>query len=58
LVGKYEKNLLLRPRPRWKNNIRIDLRDVGYEVVNWMHLAQNADKCQALMNTIMNLHMP
>jgi hypothetical protein len=39
LVGKPEgKSLLRRPRRRWENNIRMDLREIGWEGVDWIHL--------------------
>jgi len=33
-----------RPRRRWEDNIRMDLREIGWEDVNWMHLAQDRDQ--------------
>jgi len=40
LVRKPEgKRLLGRPRHRWEDNIGMDLREIGWEGVNWMHLA-------------------
>jgi len=40
LVGKPEgKKPLRRPRCRWEDNIRIDVREIGWEGVDWMHLA-------------------
>jgi hypothetical protein len=45
LVGKPErKRPLGRPRHRWEDNIRMDLREIGWESVNWMHLAQDRDR--------------
>jgi hypothetical protein len=45
LVGKPEGKLPLgRPRCRWEVNIRLDLREIGWEVVDWIQLAQNRDK--------------
>jgi hypothetical protein len=42
LVGKREgKRPLRRLRNRWKNNIKMDLREIGWEGVDWIHLAQN-----------------
>jgi hypothetical protein len=44
LVGKPEgKRPVGRPRRRWKDNIRMDLRKIGWEDVDWMHLAQDMD---------------
>jgi hypothetical protein len=41
LVEKLErKRQLGRPRRRWEDNIRIDLREIGWEVVDWIHLPQ------------------
>jgi hypothetical protein len=55
VVGKPEgKRPLRRSRCRWEDNIRIDLKEIGWENVNWIHLAQ----WQALMNTVMNLRVP
>jgi len=57
LVGKSEgRRPLGRPRRRWDNNIRIDSREIGCEVVNWMYLAQDRDQRQDLVNTVLNLH--
>jgi hypothetical protein len=36
----------------------MDLREIGWEVVDWMHLAQDREQWQALLNTVMNLHIP
>jgi hypothetical protein len=45
LVGKPErKGTLGRPRSRWKNDIRMDLRGTWWEVVDWMHLAKDRDQ--------------
>jgi hypothetical protein len=44
MVGKpEEKRPFGRPRRRWENNIRMDLREIGWEGVGWMHLVQNRD---------------
>ena len=59
LVGKYEgKKPLGRPRPRWEDNIKMDLQEVGCEVVDWMHLAQDSGRWWALVNAAMNLRVP
>jgi hypothetical protein len=45
LIGKPEwKRPLGRPRCRWEDNIRMDLREIGWEVMGWIYLAQNKDK--------------
>jgi hypothetical protein len=43
------------PRYRWEDSIRIDLWEISWQDVDWMHLAQNRDKWWALVNTVMNL---
>jgi hypothetical protein len=59
LVGRpEEKRPLGRPRRRWENNIRMDLREVGWEVLDWNHLAQDRDQLRALVNTVMSFPVP
>jgi hypothetical protein len=58
-VGKPEgKRPHRRPRHRWLDNIRMNLMEIGWEGVDWMHLAQDRDQCQALVNMIMDLQVP
>jgi hypothetical protein len=45
-------------RRRWENNIRMDLRDIGWEGVNWVHLVQDKDQWQAVVNMVINLKVP
>jgi hypothetical protein len=40
---------------KWEDNIRIVLREIGWEGVDWIHLAQDRKKRRALVNTVMNL---
>jgi hypothetical protein len=55
-MGKPEgKRPLRRPRCRWEDEIRMDLREIGWESVEWIQLAQDRDQCQALVNMVMNL---
>jgi hypothetical protein len=59
LVGKPEgQRPLGRPRCRWVNNIKIDLREIGWDGVDWIELAQVRDQWRALVNTVMNLRVP
>jgi hypothetical protein len=47
-----------RPRRRGEDNIKMDLREIGFEDVDWIHLAQDRDRWRALVNTVMNLRVP
>jgi hypothetical protein len=58
VTNPHGKRPLGRRRRRWKNNIRIDLRETGWEGVEWIHLAQDMDQWLALVNTVMNLPIP
>jgi len=59
LIGKpEEKRLFGRPRRRCEDNIRMDLRELGWEDVDWIHLAQDRDQWQAVMNMGMNIQFP
>jgi len=59
LVGKTEgKRSLGRPRRRWEDNIKMDLQEVGCGIMGWIHLAQDRDRWQALVNEVMNLRVP
>jgi hypothetical protein len=46
------------PRCRWEDNIKMDLQEVGCEGMDWIELAQDRDRCRALMNVVMNLRIP
>jgi len=59
LVGKPEGSRPLgRPRHRWEDNIRMDLREAGCGCVDWLELAQDRDRWRALVNAVMNLRVP
>jgi hypothetical protein len=59
LVGKPEERRSLgRPRRRWVDNIKMDLRKIGWDGVDWVYLAQDRDHWRALVNTVMNLRVP
>jgi hypothetical protein len=59
LVGRPEgKRPLGRPRRRWEDNIKMDLREIGIDVANWIRLAQDRVQWRAFVNTVMNLRVP
>jgi hypothetical protein len=59
LVGNPEgKRPLGTPRRRWVGNIKMDLRERGWDSMDWIDLAQNRDQWRALVSTVMNLRVP
>jgi hypothetical protein len=59
LVGKPERRRPLgRPRRRWEDNIKMDLTEIGFGDVDWIHLAQDRDMWRAPVNTVMSLRVP
>jgi hypothetical protein len=59
LVGNPEgKRPLGRPRRRWVDNIKMDLREIEWDGRYWIDLAQDRDQWRALMNAVMNLRFP
>ena len=59
LVGKPEgKRPLGRPRQRWEDNIKMDLQEVRGGCGDWMELAQDRERWQALVSTVMNFQVP
>jgi hypothetical protein len=58
LVGKPEgKRPLGRPRRRWEDGIRMDLREIGLGGVDWIRLAQDRDRWWAVVSEVMNLRV-
>jgi hypothetical protein len=49
---------LERLRCRWEYNIRMDLQEIGWEDVNWIHLPQNKSQWKTLVNMVINLWIP
>jgi len=47
----------LEDRHRWEDNIRMDPRERGWQVVNCNHMAQDRDQWEALVNMVMNLQV-
>jgi hypothetical protein len=59
LMGKPDrKRPLGRPSRRWVDNIRIDLREIGWNGMDWTDVAQDRDQWRVLVNTVMNLRVP
>jgi hypothetical protein len=58
LVGKPEgKRPLGGPRRRWEDNIKMDFQEVGGGLGDWMELAQDRDRWQALVGTVRNFRV-
>jgi hypothetical protein len=58
LVGKPDgKRPLGRPRHRWVDNIKMDLREIGWDVVDWIDRDQDSDQWRALVNAVLNLRV-
>jgi hypothetical protein len=59
LMGRPEgRRPLGRPRRRWVDNNKMDLREIGWDGIDWIDLAEDRDQWRALMNTVMNLRVP
>ena len=59
LVGKPDgKKPPRRPRRRWVDNIKMDARDIKWDGMDWIDLAEDRDKWEALVNPVMNLRVP
>ena len=48
----------MRPRHKWEDNIKMDLREVVYWGMDWIDLAQDRDRWQVLVTAVMNLRVP
>jgi ribosome biogenesis protein Nip4 len=58
-LRKHEgKRLFRKKRHRWEDNIRMELREIGWDFVDWMHLAQDRYQWQVFVNMVMNLQVP
>jgi len=57
-VKSERKRSLGRPMRRREDNIRMDPREIGWESVGWMHLAEERDQWRALVSTVMNFWVP
>ena len=52
------KSPLERPRRRWEDNIKMDTKEIGWDGVDWIHLAQDRDVRRSVVNTVMNILIP
>jgi hypothetical protein len=58
-VGKPERNRPLgRPRCRWVDNIKMDLKEIGWDSVKWIDIAQDRDQWRTLVNKVLNIRVP
>jgi hypothetical protein len=59
LVGKpEEKRNMGRPRRTWLDNIKMALREIECDGVDWIYMAQNGDQWRTHVNTVMNIRVP
>jgi hypothetical protein len=59
LIGRPEgRRPLGRPRRRWEDNIKLDLQEVGWGSMDWIHMAQDRDRCRTLVNAVINFRVP
>jgi hypothetical protein len=58
-VGKPKGKIPLgKPRCRWVDNIKMDLRDIGWDGMDWIKQVQDRDQWRAFVNMVMNLQLP
>jgi hypothetical protein len=58
IIEGRDSDVLGRPRRRWKDNIKMDVQEVGGGCGDWMQLAQDRDRWRALVSTVKNLRVP
>jgi len=56
--GNIRERLLVIPKCKWENNIKMDLQEVGCGSMDWIDRDQDRDSWRALMNVVMNLRFP
>jgi hypothetical protein len=57
LVNLKGREPLGRPVPRWEDNIKLDLKEIRFVALNWIHVVQDRDRWQTLVNAVMNLRV-
>jgi Lhr-like helicase len=55
LLSPERKRQLGKPKRRWEENIKMDLKEIRWEVVDWIHVAQDTDHGRVLVNTVHRL---
>jgi predicted CoA-binding protein len=58
MVNPGGKRPLGTPRRRWVDNIKMDLREIGWDGIDWIEVVQDRDQWRALVNTVINLRVP
>jgi hypothetical protein len=57
-VGKpYRRRPLGRPRCSWEDNLKIDLGEIEWDGIDWIHLSEDRDNARDLVNTVMNFQV-
>jgi len=57
-VGRPQAKRFVRHRRLWENNIKMDLKEVGWEDTGWIDLVQDRERRRAVVNAAMNLRVP
>jgi hypothetical protein len=52
------KRPLGRPRRKWVDSNKMDLRDIGWFGMDWIDLVHDRDQCRVLVNTVLNFRVP
>jgi hypothetical protein len=52
------KETIGRPRHRWVDNVKMELRETGWGGMDWIDLAQGRDQWRVLLNTVLNFLVP
>jgi hypothetical protein len=54
---RFAKHVVCIGEKKWKGNIKMNVIEIGWEIMNWIHLAQKRDQWQAVHNTVMNFRV-
>ena len=52
------KKPFVSPRHNWEESNKMDLREVGWEIIDWIDLAQDRNRCRGLLNAAINFRVP